>query len=45
VAQQNGGSTTSLEISWEDWRDYLILNPGVETMSDVLKLWRHATVS
>ncbi len=35
----------SLEISWEDWRDYLILSPHVDSLTDVLRYWRHATVS
>ena len=34
-----------LEISWEDWRDYLILSPHVDSLTDVLRYWRHATVS
>lgn len=34
----------TLEISWEDWRDYLILSPHVDSLTDVLRYWRHATV-
>ncbi|ODM94008.1 Calcium-binding mitochondrial carrier protein SCaMC-2 [Orchesella cincta] len=33
----------TLEISWEDWRDYLILSPHVDSLTDVLRYWRHAT--
>ena len=34
----------SVEITWEEWRDYLILSPSSD-LHDVFRFWRHATVS
>lgn len=37
-------TTTPLEISisWESFRDYLILTPQLESLQDILKYWRHS---
>ncbi|CAG7716255.1 unnamed protein product [Allacma fusca] len=32
----------SVEITWEEWRDYLILSPSAD-LHDVFRYWRHAT--
>lgn len=36
-----GGGPPPIEISWEDWRDYLILSPEVESLPEILTYWRH----
>ena len=33
----------TLTISWEEWREYLLLQP-VETVREIFRIWRHATV-
>jgi solute carrier family 25 phosphate transporter 23/24/25/41 len=32
----------TLTISWEEWREYLLLQP-VETVREIFRIWRHAT--
>ena len=34
----------TLEINFDEWRDYLILHP-TSSLSDLMHSWRHATVS
>jgi len=38
------GEEGRLEISWEDWRDYLLMSPSAE-LHEIVHFWRHATVS
>lgn len=33
----------SVEITWEEWRDYLLLSPSSD-LHEVFRYWRHATV-
>ena len=34
----------TLEIDFDEWRDYLLFHPGTE-LRDIIQYWRHATVS
>lgn len=34
----------SLNISFNEWRDFLLLAPG-DNLHDIIKYWRHSTVS
>lgn len=34
----------SLNISFNEWRDFLLLAPG-DNIHDIIKYWRHSTVS
>lgn len=34
----------SLKVSWDEWRNYLILHPSAD-LKDIYMYWRHATVS
>lgn len=36
-------SDKSLNISYDEWRDYLLLAPSTD-LQDILKFWRHSTV-
>jgi len=36
------GEDGRVEISWEDWRDYLLMSPSTE-LPDLVHYWRHAT--
>lgn len=36
-------SDKSLNISYDEWRDYLLLAPSTD-LHDILKFWRHSTV-
>ena len=33
----------SLDISYEEWRDYLLFHPSAE-LNDIINSWRHNTV-
>ena len=35
---------TSLDISYEEWRDYLLFHPSSD-LADIISSWRHNTVS
>lgn len=37
------GEDSRLEISWEDWRDYLLMSPSAD-FHDIVHYWRHSTV-
>lgn len=34
----------SLNISYDEWRDFLLLAPSSD-LHDILRFWRHSTVS
>lgn len=34
----------NVEISWEEWREYLLLQPHTSVQS-IFKIWSHSTVS
>jgi solute carrier family 25 phosphate transporter 23/24/25/41 len=35
-------SSETIEISWEDWRDFLILSPQIDSLPEILTYhWRH----
>ncbi len=34
----------NVKISWEEWRDFLILQPNTQLLS-IFHTWSHATVS
>jgi len=38
------GEEGRLEISWEDWRDYLLMSPSAD-FHEIVHYWRHATVN
>ena len=35
----------SLQIEWDEWRQFHLLNPHAHNIKDILKFWKHATVS
>ena len=34
----------NIRISWEEWRDYLLLQPHT-SMKSIFQIWKHASVS
>ena len=34
----------SLQIEWDEWRQFHLLNPHAHNIKDILKFWKHATV-
>lgn len=42
--RRNGQQNVTLELDYEEFRDYLLLHPTC-TFQDLMKSWRHSTVS
>lgn len=34
----------SLQVEWNEWRDYHFLNPHSHNITDILKFWKHSVV-
>ena len=35
----------SLQIDWDEWRMFHLLNPHAHNISHIIRFWRHSTVS
>lgn len=34
----------TLQIDWDEWREFHFLNPNAHNMVDIIKFWKHSTV-
>ena len=35
----------SLQIDWDEWRMFHLLNPHAHNIKHIIRFWRHSTVS
>ena len=35
----------SLQIDWDEWRMFHLLNPHAHNINHIIRFWRHSTVS
>ena len=35
----------TLQVDWNEWREYHLLNPSGHSLHDIIKFWKHSSVS